>query len=156
VVGPDTRAMRLLQVDPLEARFGVSHDDAVSIRVGQPVTLTFDQETFGAVVSRIEPEVDLLTRTQGLYVTIDAGEVGSEGGLSAGASELSDSVACRRRVVPGQTVSLTLSSAVLGGDGMQRFASDATDELWVPLTALARVERGLWSLLAVIDGADGS
>ncbi len=38
---------------------------------------------------------------------------------------------------------------------MQRFASDATDGLWVPLTALARAERGLWSLFAVIDGSDG-
>ncbi len=169
VVGPESRAMRLLQVDPLEARFGVSHDDAVSIRVGQSVTLTLDQETFRAVVSRIEPEVDLLTRTQGLYVTIDAGEVaaagdvGSEhgmadlrsGGLTAGVSGRSDAVAWRRCVVPGQTVSLSLSSSVSGGDGMQRFASDATDELWVPLTALARAERGLWSLFAVIDGSDG-
>ena len=163
VVGPESRAMRLLQVDPLEARFGVSHDDAVSIRAGQSVTLTLDQETFRAVVSRIEPEVDLLTRTQGLYVTIDAGDVGSErdmadlrsGGLSAGVSGRSDAADWRRCVVPGQTVSLSLSSSVSGGDGIQRFASDATDELWVPLTALARAERGLWSLFAVIDGSDG-
>lgn len=37
VVGPDSMALRLLQVDPLEARFGVSPDDAAMLDVDQPV-----------------------------------------------------------------------------------------------------------------------
>jgi HlyD family secretion protein len=139
VVNPQSRALRLLQIDPLEARFGVSPIDAASIRTGQEVTLTVGQQPIPATVSRVEPEVDLATRTQGLFVTI----VSSSG------------------VVPGQTVSLALrasaadSAAESGGD--QALGGDT--ELWVPLTALSRADRGLWSLFVVIPqsaaGDDG-
>lgn len=136
VVNPQSRALRLLQIDPLEARFGVSPIDAASLRPGQEVTLTVGQQSIPGTVSRVEPEVDLATRTQGLFVTI----VSSSG------------------VVPGQTVSLALRASVAisaspGGRG-QTLGRDS--ELWVPLTALSRADRGLWSLFVVVpDSASG-
>lgn len=156
IVGPDTRALRLLQVDPLEARFGVSPSDAASLHPGQAVVLTSGQEKFVASVARIEPEVDLVTRTQGLFVTI-------------GSAPLPDdqSPASPARLIPGQTVSLALASAepanlgtrsqrgTAATAGKAESASGLAGQLWVPLGALSRADRGLWSLYVVVQTEAG-
>lgn len=145
VVGPDSMALRLLQVDPLEARFGVSPDDAALLDVDQPVVLTLGQEKIVASVSRIEPEVDLVTRTQGLFVSIgpNALRQKSDGGSIASGRCAS--------IVPGQTVSLSLSSTGLEPASSPRGLSD---QLWVPLGALSRADRGMWSLFVVVTAED--
>ncbi len=117
VVGPESRALRVLQVDPLEARFGVSPRDASQLHVGEKAVLTIDGVPLVGTVDRIEPEVDLATRTQGLYITIPA----------------SDSI----RLVPGRTISLSLG------------VREGEAGLWVPVAALSRAERGLWSLFVL-------
>jgi HlyD family secretion protein len=146
VVGPETRALRLLQIDPLEARFGVSPDDAASLELNQPVLLTFGQEKMIATVSRIEPEVDLVTRTQGLFVSIRSDSprpfeqpVSSNNSRSAA-------------LVPGQTVSLSLAAP---GSAEPGRSNQLNDQLWVPLGALSRADRGLWSLFVVVKTDDG-
>lgn len=141
IVGPESRALRLLQIDPLEARFGVSPTDANTLLPDQPVVLTCGQEKYIARVSRIEPEVDLATRTQGVYVSIDRPSLDNP--LSVG--QPVGRGTCK--LVPGQTVSLALASA--------RSADPVSDQMWVPLGALSRAERGLWSLFAVVPIAGG-
>lgn len=176
VVGPESRAMRLLQIDPLEARFGVSHADAIRIQIGQPVTLTLDDRAILGTVARIEPEVDLLTRTQGVFVTIDsrdwgtgdsANEPDATGPVVTGPATIESSTTGREpsragAIVPGQTVSLALGTTTLAGGSAVAATRSTTDEAsdpqrgwWVPLTALARAERGLWSLFAVVDDPAG-
>lgn len=144
VVGPESRALRLLQVDPLEARFGVSPTDAASLTLDQPVVLTCGQGKLVATVSRIEPEVDLVTRTQGLFVAIEPGTSRFQVG--------SDVPATNRvcKLVPGQTVSISLSSAKLDLSEPAAPPNALNDQLWVPLGALSRADRGLWSLFVVI------
>ena len=144
VVGPESRALRLLQVDPLEARFGVSPVDAALLAPDRPVVLTCGQEKFVAKVSRIEPEVDLVTRTQGLFVSIAPDAARHQVGASATASSV-----CK--LVPGQTVSISLSSAVAGESETGGQINELSDQLWVPLGALSRADRGLWSLFAIVQ-----
>jgi len=159
VVGPQTRALRLLQLDPLEARFGLSAIDAASLRIGQSVKLTLGQHQIAANVARIEPEIDLTTRTQGVFLTIVAQPPQS------GSNDDSANESGRGAIVPGQTVSLANFSAsgnaspdAAAGDGARRGSAEgAAAELWVPLTALSRANRGMWSLFVVVESppADG-
>ena len=125
VVGPETRALKILQIEPLEARFGVTPADAARHPVGTDVLLTIDDVPLPGRIARIEPEVDLATRTQGLFVTILPAPHGN--GL-----------------VPGRTISLALT------------ADNPTPGLWVPMTALARADRGLWSLFVAAPSHNGS
>jgi len=146
IVGPESRALRLLQIDPLEARFGVSPADAAALVLDQPLVLTLGQEKMVATVSRIEPEVDLVTRTQGLFVSI-----GPDSLRHSAAGTAVDNGRCRA-IVPGQTVSLCMSST----SSKPGNRSDVTvDPLWVPLGALSRAGRGLWSLFAVVETESG-
>lgn len=141
VVGPETRALRLLQIDPLEARFGVSPADAASLTIDQSVVLTCGQEKVVATVSRIEPEVDLVTRTQGLFVSIAPDVVHYQVGAIATPGSV-----CK--LVPGQTVSISLSSAIASES---ETGGELSDQLWVPLGALSRADRGLWSLFVIVE-----
>jgi HlyD family secretion protein len=145
VVSPETRALRLLQVDPLEARFGVSPAAAASLTLGQPVVLTCGQEKMVATVSRIEPEVDLVTRTQGLFVSIEPGSALHQVGTANSVCKL----------VPGQTVSISLSLAMPTEAEATGQSSGLSDQLWVPLGALSRADRGLWSLFAIVETEAG-
>ncbi len=144
VVGPETRALRLLQVDPLEARFGVSPTDAALLTPDQSVVLTCGQEKFVATVSRIEPEVDLVTRTQGLFVSIAPDAARHQVGAITTAGSV-----CK--LVPGQTVSISLSSAIASVSETGGQINELSDQLWVPLGALSRADRGLWSLFAIVE-----
>ncbi|HBJ37759.1 MAG TPA: hypothetical protein DDZ51_23980 [Planctomycetaceae bacterium] len=145
VVGPETRALRLLQIDPLEARFGVSPADAASLTPDQKVVLTCGQEKMVATVSRIEPEVDLMTRTQGLFVSIESDALRHRSDTKGATG---DSVC---KLVPGQTVSISLSSVQSSEAESAGQASGLSDQLWVPLGALSRADRGLWSLFAIVQ-----
>jgi len=55
-------------------------------------------------------------------------------------------------LVPGQTVSLSLSAAVTKSPDR---SIPSNDQLWVPLGALARADRGLWSLFVVVPTGAG-
>lgn len=125
IASPERPVLKMLQVDPLEARFGVSSDDAAQLRVGQQVMLTASKKKAPATISRIEPELDQSTRTQGVIVSIDQNvETGERSTAS---------------LIPGQTVSLAF------GDS----ASD--DSIWVPVQSLSRSVRGLWSVFKLTE-----
>jgi len=122
IVGAQSVVLRLIQCDPLEARFGVSPADARSLTIGMKVSASVEDQAVPALILRIEPELDLTSRTQGVFVTL-------QGGCDAG-------------IVPGQTASLAIPRA-------------RAEALWVPIGALTRAARGLWSVNAVIDVKDG-
>ncbi len=88
ITSPQLGVLRLIQCDPLEARFGVAVNDARELKIGGQVTVSVDQQTMQATVARIEPELDLASRTQGVFVTLPGG--------------------CNGQVVPGQTISLAI------------------------------------------------
>ncbi len=126
IAGPERQILRLMQIDPLEARFGVSAEDAARLNPGEPVSVTVAGEPVAATVSRIEPDLDLETRTQGIHVSIP-NRSGS------------------RRVVPGQTASLAVRGPVAESD----------DGYWLPIQALSRSVRGLWSVFVVVPDDRG-
>ncbi len=125
VVGPETSILRLIQVEPLEAKFGVSASDTPWLSPGAAVTVLVDGEPWSAAVSRVEPELDAATRTQAVYVTL------------ATADNQWDS-----RLAPGRTVTLAF-------DG----ESPSETELWLPLAALSRSHRGLWAVMVLVEEA---
>jgi HlyD family secretion protein len=131
ISSPDRAVLRVLQVDPLEARFGLAAEDASRLQPGDSVRVSKGSLFYPATVSRIEPELDPATRTQGIIVSVSRPE---------SPSDLSE----RDWLVPGQTVSLSLS------------ANPAADnEFWIPIQALTRSIRGLWSILVVEERSDG-
>jgi RND family efflux transporter MFP subunit len=120
IASPERPVLKLLQVDPLEARFGVSPADAAQLQVGQQVTLTAPGRKVLAKISRIEPELESSTRTQGVIVSIDRRD---ESIASSKAS-----------LIPGQTVSLAFGESAVD------------DTIWVTVQSLSRSVRGLWSV----------
>lgn len=138
IVGPDRRAVRVVQIDPLEARFGLAPDDAVRLRAGDEVDLIVDSVTLRGRIDRIEPEIDRATRTQAVFVTVPTGER-REG----------DAEEAKPTPVPGRTLGLRLP---VGG----AFGAAQEEGWWVPTSALTRAGRGLWSLYVVVaDGKGG-
>ncbi|QDV70376.1 Efflux pump periplasmic linker BepF [Rosistilla carotiformis] len=132
IAGPDRVVLRVLQTDPLEARFGVSPEDVRGLAPGQPVTVTLGEAAIQAEIGRIEPELDRSTRTQAVLVKIPRQQPRPDGSYADG-------------IVPGRTASLSLGAVRNGG----------ADSYWVPITSLARSTRGLWSLMAVVEGPAG-
>jgi len=122
ITNPQALVLRLIQCDPLEARFGVAPIDAQMLSSGAKVSVTVGEQAVEAVVARIEPELDLASRTQAVYVTLLGG--------------------CNAAVVPGQTASLAILRA-------------SEDAMWVPMGALSRAARGLWSVFAMVDVESG-
>jgi RND family efflux transporter MFP subunit len=123
VVTVSQPVLRILQVDPLEARFGVAAEDARRLRVGQQVGLSVAGRDFTAAVDRIAPELDAATRTQDVFVRIEPETL---------------SAAVAHEIVPGRTVSLSITPAGAAADGY-----------WMPLEGLSRSTRGLWSVFVL-------
>jgi multidrug efflux pump subunit AcrA (membrane-fusion protein) len=118
ITGPQSVALRLICCSPLEARFGISVADAKRLRLGESVMITVGERTFDSLITRIEPELDLSSRTQTIYVTFPND--------------------CRADIVPGETASLAM-------------VEEQGDALWIPISALSRAARGLWTVYAVSD-----
>lgn len=131
IVGPDTPVLRLIQIDPLEAHFGLSPSDAQRLPSGLQVQIQCQQQMLSGIVSRCEPELDPLTHTQKVVVTLAA---------SQDAANSRDANAAV--VTAGQTVSLLLP-----------FVNRDEPGYWVPATALTRASRGMWSLYMAIPEA---
>ncbi|XZE56431.1 efflux RND transporter periplasmic adaptor subunit [Planctomycetaceae bacterium SH139] len=118
--------LTILQVDPLEARFGVSAEDAAELSVGQQVAISFGDRLLKGEVARLAPQLNPNTRTQEVFVRLQAAEQDSA-------------------VIPGQTVSLEIRPNSVSNSGY-----------WVPISALARSSRGLWSVLAITPVGDSA
>ncbi|QDV57557.1 putative efflux pump membrane fusion protein [Rosistilla oblonga] len=132
IASPDRIVLRVIQTDPLEARFGVSPEDARTLSPGQEVAVTVGPTTIQAIIGRIEPELDRSTRTQAVLVTIPREQQRPDGSYADG-------------IVPGRTASLSLGVA----------RTSDSDSYWVPITSLARSTRGLWSLMLVVEDSPG-
>lgn len=88
MTGPQSKVVRLIQCNPLEAYFGIAPNDARTLHVGSIVRVTVGEKTLQASVVRIEPELDSASRTQGLFARLPDG--------------------CELNVVPGETASLAM------------------------------------------------
>lgn len=133
IAGSEKLVLRLIKINPLEARFGLAPEDVRGLLMGQTLKMIVGHERIQGVVSNIEPEVDLATRTQAVLVSIPRLLNDSESNIQDG-------------VVVGRTVSLSLEKRPTQDD----------DTYWVPITALARSTRGLWSVMVVTADPDAT
>lgn len=118
----------------LEARFGLPVAIASKLSVGQTLEIAVGESRRVATVARLEPNVDMATRTRGVYLRLR--QSGSEQDRQT--DETTDWIA-------GQVASVLLPATISSGVDAQR----DPDEHWVPTSALTSAGRGIWSLLVV-------
>lgn len=119
--------LRIFEVPPYEARFGIPLAVAASIDVGETVQVQIDgdgQSFVSGQIIRLHPSVDLVTRNRSIDVQLVDNGVDSDG------------------CIVGQTVQLIVASP------------QQTDGVWVPTSAMVRGVRGLWSIYVAVPMID--
>ncbi len=111
----------------VEGRFGLPPESVDSIDVGHTVSVSVRTNRCTGVIARIEPNVDLATRTRAVYVTLRTNDVN------------------HRYFIAGETANLHLE--------ITDESAGVSSTYWLPTTALARGGRGLWAVL-VMPGTD--
>ena len=124
-----TPAMPIVELfsHEVEARFGLPPAVADSIGTDSPVSVSLRTNRCTGVIARMEPSVDLATRTRGVYVTLKTNDVN------------------RRHFIAGETVNVHLELSDVN--------EGVSTTHWLPTTALARGGRGLWAVI-VMPGDD--
>lgn len=126
VVTPAMPIVELISHE-VEARVGLPPAVADAIDPEIPVTVSLRTNACTGAVARVEPSVDLKTRTRGVYVKLKTNDVN------------------RRHFIAGETVSVHLP--------LTDENAGVSATYWLPMTALARGGRGLWAVL-VMPGDD--
>lgn len=126
VVTPAMPIVELISHE-VEARFGLPPAIADTIGPDSPVSVSLRTNVCTGAVARMEPSVDLQTRTRGVYVKLQTNDVN------------------RRHFIAGETVSVHLQ--------LVDENAGVSTTYWLPTTALARGGRGLWAVL-VMPGDD--
>lgn len=126
--------LRILEVDQLEAHFGVPVDTASTWKVGDRFQVNVGNQAFPAKIARMQPQVDPLTRTRAVQM-----ELAPKGGESAVA-----------RATVGQTATLLVPIALGDAKG------GSANQFWLPTESLVRGSRGLWSVYVAVSPGDVS
>ncbi|MFQ5911567.1 MAG: efflux RND transporter periplasmic adaptor subunit [Nitrospinota bacterium] len=119
VVNPGEPVVRLVEDGFLEARVGVPVRAARNLKPGSRQLVQVNQESYRAGVSVLLPELDTMTRTITVVLSLEASAVG--------------------RLFPEQVVRLRLPETVKAAG------------FWLPITALTKGVRGLWSAYGLIE-----
>lgn len=127
IVAPGVPVIRIVEQAPYEAWIGLPPKDAAELAVNQTYSLTIQDTVRTGRLKTILPELDPSTRTQTVILTLteDQAMEGERTGDSA--------------VALGQIVQLNLS---------QRIEQKG---FWVPMSALVRGNRGLWSVYRIVQ-----
>ncbi len=124
VVNAGQSLFRLVEDTQPEVHVGLPPHVAAALRPGRAQSVRIGQATHQAQVMRILPELDTATRTVLTVLTLSASNDGNH------------------LVVPGQVARLELEETI------------DTPGFWLPLTALTKGERGLWSCFALVPDAE--
>jgi RND family efflux transporter MFP subunit len=119
VVNAAQPVVRLVENAKPEVEIGVPVEFTTQIKPGSRQTVQVGQQTYQARVTSILPEVNPATRTRTVVLTIE------------------DLYPESASILPGQIARLTIEQTV------------PTTGYWLPITALVRGERGLWSSYAL-------
>ena len=130
IVDPSTPVVSVYQRSPMEARFAVPPSVADRLGVDDVVRINVDGSAVTATVARSHPVVDAAARTRTVDVVFDDAE----------------------RLIPGRSVEMVVPArwTISGADGGSIHPSAS---VWVPIEALVRGSRGVWSVY-VVDGSD--
>ena len=129
VVSTGTTVLELMS-DTLEGRFGLPVDVAANLVRGQRVQVEAMGDHRDGVIVRLEPQVDVSTRTRAVYVAL-----GTE-------TESIESFPTHHSWVAGQVASLWVPE--------NEAASDGETGYWVPTSSLNRGGRGIWTLMVAV------
>lgn len=124
VTAPGQPVVSITESTAIEARIGLPASSIRRLSKDDSVTLQVEDQQFRASFTRVNPAVDLQTRTQ-----IAVFDLSKEDSL---------------KVAAGQTVRISLSE------------KNAATGYWLPTSALAPAQRGLWSACVVVctEGTD--
>jgi len=131
VIQTGQAVIRLVENALPEARIGLPTTMTNNLSIGSSQTVTINSQEFSATVSAILPEVDPETRTQEVFLKLDA--YGSVSDLRAAITKTS----------PGQTVRLIRKQTI------------DSEGYWVPLSSLTKGVRGLWTAYVVVESSEG-
>lgn len=140
MLSPGEPVLRILETDPIEARFGVPADVAEVLKVDDAMTVIVGKKQILARIVRMQPQVDPVTRTRGVDVQLDASE---------GAAATVDGI------LVGQTASLQVPATnPIANDFNSSGAADPSRSdataFWLPTESLVRGSRGLWSIYVAV------
>ncbi len=121
VVSAGQALLRLVEDTHLEMHVGVPPHVTADLRSGSTQTVRIGQLQYQAQVDRVLPELDTATRTVTAILSLSASR--------------EDTVLT---VVPGQVARLQVEETI------------ESSGYWLPLTALTKGERGLWSCFALV------
>ena len=127
IVSPGVPVIRVVEQAPYEAWIGLPPRDAAELQVNQTYSLTIQDTVRTGRLKTILPELDPSTRTQTVVLTLAESPAAQE--TKPGHSS----------VALGQIVQLNLS---------QRIEQKG---FWVPMSALVRGNRGLWSVYRIVQ-----
>lgn len=132
IVQPGEPLVRIIEAHPLEAWIGVTPEALAELTIGELHQLTIQSHQRQGKLISVLPEIDSATRTQTVIFELDA----------AVADEWQAKIATPAEAV-GQIVQLTIQ---------QRIAQAG---FWLPVSALTRSNKGLWSVYVVVPLGDG-
>lgn len=130
IVQPATAILRVLETGTLEVWVGLPLDVAQELRVGGKYQIATDRKTHQATMAALLPELEETTRTQTAIFAFATED------QAVDAKPLQQPLP----YAIGQVVQLKVAKSV------------ATEGFWVPLTALARGAKGLWSIYVIQQG----
>ena len=144
VVSPGNVVLELIS-EQLEARFGIPLHTVDKYSVGMTVTVYLAGQSRTGVVDRIEPRVDLQTRTRAVFVRLD---------------DASHQETAITPWVHGAVVSIDEPPTIktprnVSGNRANEIESGETDaaDIWLPIDTLVRGGRGVWAVfVATGDG----
>ncbi len=150
IVPAGSPMFRLVEQSSREAWIGLPADQITSLDVNQIYDLTIDQQTFAAKLHAVLPELDAVTRTQTaiFYCLPPQQEVPMLNGIamtigdpaSVPKNDRASEETGRRwcELAPGQLVRIQLDHEI------------PQSGFWIPVKALTRGQRGLWSALVIV------
>jgi RND family efflux transporter MFP subunit len=127
IVQPGEPLVRIIEEYPLEAWIGVTPEALEELTLGEPHQLTIRSRTRTGILKSVLPEIDSSTRTQTVIFELDPPVSGDSSEKLSISSE-----------VVGQIVQLTLTQRVEQAG------------FWLPVSALTRSNKGLWSVYVVV------
>ncbi len=128
IVQPGMPLVRILELSPLEAWIGLPPDALGDLSLGDRYSLTIQGVVRQAVLKTVLPEVDQATRTQTAIFILGELKLETHGISPALSSE-----------AVGQIAHLNLTQRVEQAG------------FWLPLSALTRSNKGLWSVYVVLE-----
>ncbi|WP_197168213.1 efflux RND transporter periplasmic adaptor subunit [Neorhodopirellula pilleata] len=139
MLSPGQPVLRILETDPIEARFGVPAGVADTMSIGDSLTVVIGENQATARIVRMQPQVDEITRTRAIDVQLDPSTNQSPaiGG-----------------VLVGQTASLQIPATNSTTAHFSDTEGAGNIPFWLPTESLVKSSRGLWSIYVAVRQSD--